>query len=461
MKKIAVLLLCCFSIPSFSQSVTERLNKTISQLQADSQFKHAIISLYVVDTQTGKLVFDKNADIGLAPASCQKIITGATAFELLGNNYRFKTVVGYHGAIAGDILNGDLIIKGGGDPTLGSWRWAETGDFSILKKITAAIAAKGIKKINGRIVCDQENWETNSIPGGWVWEDIGNYYGAGATGINWHENQYDLILKSGNTVGDAVIISGTMPSLQDVTLISELTTAKKGSGDNAYIYLAPQSGNGFVRGTIPAGEDHFTISGSIPDPAKQFSYELRNTLNENNIQVITVDLNTSKGVDMETILASQSPTLDSMNYWFLKKSINLYGEALLKTMAYEKTKFGSTDKGIDLVKDFWNHHGIETAAINIKDGSGLSPANRITTKSLVTVLQYAKQQNWFASFYNALPEINGIRMKDGYIADVRSYCGFIKDKNGNEYTFSFIVNNFDGSASSARVKMWQVLDTLK
>ena len=130
-------------------------------------------------------------------------------------------------------------------------------------------------------------------------------------------------------------------------------------------------------------------------------------------------------------------------------------------MAYEKSGFGSTEKGIDIIKDFWSRHGIEPSAINIKDGCGLSPANRITTKSLATVLQYAKQQNWFTSFYNALPEINGIKMKDGYIADVRSYAGYIKDKNGNEYTFSFIVNNFDGSASSARVKMWQVLDIIK
>ena len=163
----------------------------------------------------------------------------------------------------------------------------------------------------------------------------------------------------------------------------------------------------------------------------------------------------------ELLFTHISPSLDSINYWFLKKSINLYGEALVKTIAFEKEKFGSTEKGIDLIKDFWSRHGMEPSAINIKDGSGLSPANRVTPKSLVTVLQYAKQQSWFASFYNALPEINNIKMKDGYLADVRSYSGYIKDKNGNEYTFSFIVNNFDGSASSARVKMWRVLDILK
>ena len=460
MKKTAGLLLCCFSLTSFSQSVTERLTKAINQLQADSQFKHAAISLYAVDTKTGTVLFNKNADMGLAPASCQKVITSATAFELLGKDYRYKTTVEYNGTLQNDLLNGDIVIKGNGDPTLGSWRWSETKEQIIFKKITAAIIAKGIKNINGQILCSNNNWESNSTPGGWVWEDIGNYYGAGASAVNWHENQYDLILKSGAVTGSAVTIKSTKPTMVDVTLISEVTAAKRRSGDNAYIYLAPQSTNGYIRGTIPADEDNFIISGAMPDPSKQLQFELKNKLKETNIEII---LPGQKTVELknEILLTHLSPPLDSISYWFLKKSINLYGEALVKTLAYEKTTFGSTEKGIDVIKDFWSLHGIEPSAINIKDGSGLSPANRITTKALVTVLQFAKQQNWFASFYHALPEINGIKMKDGYIADVRSYSGYIKDKYGNGYTFSFIVNNFNGSASTARIKMWQVLDILK
>jgi serine-type D-Ala-D-Ala carboxypeptidase/endopeptidase (penicillin-binding protein 4) len=99
--------------------------------------------------------------------------------------------------------------------------------------------------------------------------------------------------------------------------------------------------------------------------------------------------------------------------------------------------------------------------MHIIDGSGLSPANRITSKALVAVMQYARQRPWFASFYNGLPEINSIKMKDGYIGGVRSYTGYIKNKNGNEYTFSFIVNNFEGSAASVREKIWKLLDLLK
>src|SRR5450759_4441660 len=107
-------------------------------------------------------------------------------------------------------------------------------------------------------------------------------------------------------------------------------------------------------------------------------------------------------------------------YWFLKKSINLYGEVLVKTIAYEKTKSGTTDNGVKIIRDFWSKKGIERSSLKIIDGSGLSPANRVTTATLVTIMQYAKDQNWFSSFYYDLPEINGIKMKDGYINGVRS-----------------------------------------
>lgn len=57
--------------------------------------------------------------------------------------------------------------------------------------------------------------------------------------------------------------------------------------------------------------------------------------------------------------------------------------------------------------------------------------------------------------------MNGIKMKDGYISGVRSYTGYVKSKSGTDYTFAFIVNNFDGSPATVREKIWKVLDELK
>ena len=88
---------------------------------------------------------------------------------------------------------------------------------------------------------------------------------------------------------------------------------------------------------------------------------------------------------------------------------------MVKTIGYEITKIGSTDNVVKVIWDFWRKNGIESSSLKIIDGSGLSPANRVTTKALVTVMQYAKDKSWFYSFYYALPEINKIKMQVGYI----------------------------------------------
>lgn len=469
MKTVYLFISLLVSPVSYAQEISKRLDAAIKKLQADEQFKHAIISMYVVDSKTGKPVFDHHSQLGLAPASCQKIVTSVSAFEMLGQGYTYKTQMGYDGSVSDTILNGNLYFTVSGDPTMGSWRWDATKEENIQQKILDTLRTKNIRVINGDMIIDDSKWESQATPGGWVWEDVGNYYGAGARGINWHENQYDLILKPGKKPGDPVEIVATKPELQVSALINELKTGKEGSGDNSIIYLPENGLIGYVRGTVPAGKETFTVSGSMPSPAVSFTKTLEDHFNGNHIKLNGRSktsglffLNKEKMPSpTKTLLTIVSPPLDSINYWFLKKSVNLYGEALVKTIAYEKTKFGSTDTGINIIRNFWKDRGIERSALKIIDGSGLSPANRVTTQALVSIMQYALRQDWFPSFYYALPETNGIKMKDGYISGVRSYTGYIKTKKGEEYTFSFIVNNFDGSAGTVREKMWKLLDVLK
>ena len=467
MKKLLIPVLCLIYSNIFSQTTGQQLSAALKKLEGDEQFKHAILSMYVVDSKTGKVIIDKNAQIGLAPASCQKVVTSVSAFELLGKDYKYKTEIGYDGEIREKNLKGNLYAIGYGDPTLGSWRWEKTSEAIVLNNFKEAISKK-INKIEGNIFGYDRKWESNTTPKGWIWEDIGNYYGAGAAALNWRENQYDVYLKAGEKIGDKVTINKIIPTPEATGLTSEVITAAKGSGDNAYIFLPPYSNYGFVRGTIPLGENNFKISGSIPDPGGQMINELAKVITKPDDEILFVG--SYNGIEVEKkdlpvkpviFFTQYSPPLDSINYWFLKKSVNLFGEAFVKTIAYEKSQFGSTDSGIAIIKDFWSKKGIEPSALNIIDGSGLSPANRVTTNALVTVMQYARQQKWFSSFYYALPQMNGIKMKDGYINGVRSYTGYIKSKDGTEYTFSFIVNNFDGNPGTVKEKMWKLLDILK
>lgn len=472
--KTKLLLVGLFAVAfCYGQDVALQLSNALKKLEADSQFKHAIISMYVLDSKTGKVVFDKNAQIGLAPASCQKVVTSVSAFEILGKDFRYKTELEYSGSIKGEMLYGSLYLTGYGDPTLASWRYSTTKEQNLMNRWINILKQNKISSLNSFVI-DDLRYSSQLIPGGWPWEDIGNYYGAGCGAINWRENQFDVILKAGDSEGQPVNVREVIPNEYWLQFINELKTGKKLSGDNAYLYLPVNDEGWLVRGTIPAGEKQFKISGSIINPSSFLERIFNHCFDTANISVKKTNtdfsvpksnvVNYVKRIDTanrKVLDIYFSPSLDSINYWFLKKSINLYGEAFVKTIAYEKKGFGDTDTGIDIIKYFWKQRGIESSALNIIDGSGLSPANRVTTNALVTVMQYAKKQNWFASFYNALPEMNGIKMKDGYISGVRSYTGYIKSKSGAEFTFSFIVNNFSGSAGSVREKMWKVLDVLK
>ncbi len=473
MKKVFLLVAGCGILvgSSFAQSVSQKLQKAFQQFESDSQLRHAISSLYVIDAKTGDVVFERNAQVGLAPASTQKIITSVTAFELLGKEYRYKTELGYTGR-NDDGTSGDLIVAGYGDPTLGSSRYTSTVDSAIYKEFCTAIKKAGIKKYGTiRITSLMEDFSPKSIPDGWIWQDIGNYYGASALTFNWKENQFDLILKSEDRLGGGVQIINTVPSyFNKASFVNYLSSGEKGSGDNAYVYL--KDGHYMLAGTIPRGENNFRISAAAQDTRNVFDSEFKAELlrsqirSESNVESIDNkeylrEPVTKTAVKFNNIYTHHSPSLDSIIYWFNKKSINLYGEALVKTFAYEKTGFGSTDTGVAIVKKFWNQKGLDEDELNIYDGSGLSPLNRVTTHAQVEILKYAKTKDWFLSFYDALPEYNGMKMKSGTISDVKGFCGYHTAKDGKEYIFSFLVNNYSSRASQLLSKMYKVLDVLK
>jgi D-alanyl-D-alanine carboxypeptidase/D-alanyl-D-alanine-endopeptidase (penicillin-binding protein 4) len=119
------------------------------------------------------------------------------------------------------------------------------------------------------------------------------------------------------------------------------------------------------------------------------------------------------------------------------------------------------EQGLDVIKSFWEKQGIDKSALNIGDGSGLSPSNRVTTSALVTVMKHAMKRPWFDAFYDGLPEYNGIKMKSGTIEGTKSFTGFVKSKSGREYVFAIVVNNYDGSSSQIVQKMYNILNLLK
>lgn len=461
-------LILLFPTP-FLLAQPSQLAGAFSRFRQDEQMKYGIAALCVLDGQTGEVIFIRNGDVGMAPASTLKTITSATAFSLLGPDYRYHTAVEYTGQLGADgVLHGDIVIRGSGDPTLGSWRWPETGEAGVLERWVAAVKEAGIRRIEGRIVGDERRMSSQTLPGGWQWDDIGNYYGAGGSALNWRENQFDVLLEP-SSVGGPVRIRGTRPEMDYLEFVNELQTGPAGSGDQAYVYLPPYREVAYLRGTYAIDERERSVSAAVPDPAFECAYRFRQALEAARVPVsgeaTTSRRLTLKGVSQPraagTITGFSSPSLRQIIAEFNDKSINLYGESLIKTLAVEGGGRGSTEAGVQVVRNFWSEKGIDSASLNICDGSGLSPANRVTVSAMSRILLQARGAAWFGDFYNSLPVHNGMHMKSGSIRGVRGYAGYHTASNGRQYVFAFIVNNYNGSSSAIRRKMWSVLDLLK
>lgn len=451
-----------------AQFPADRLEQAWQNLLNDEQAKYAITSLCVLDAKTGTPLFTKNENIGLATASTLKTITAATAFSLLGKDFRYQTTLSYSGKINTDgTLHGDIILTGSGDPTLGSWRYASTKENIVLNEWVKAIYAAGIKKVEGRIIADDRLFGTQTTPDGWIWQDMGNYYGAGTSALSWRENQFDIHLKPGSTAGSEVTMLRTVPEMPYLQILNELKTGRQGSGDNAYGYLPPFTTVAYLRGTWGMGISKPGISLALPDPAFDAAFRLQDTLKRLNL-VISGEATTTRKLELagaqlpeitQKLATVTSPSLSEIIYWFNKKSINLYGEQLLKTIAWKSGKTPTTRNGAAVEINFWSSKGIDGNALNILDGSGLSPGTRVTTSAMASILFQIQKEDWFPDFYESLPENNGMKLKSGSINDVSAYAGYYTASNGNSYILVININNYSGSGISK--KLFKVLDALK
>ncbi|WP_316811176.1 D-alanyl-D-alanine carboxypeptidase/D-alanyl-D-alanine-endopeptidase [Pedobacter heparinus] len=466
-KSFLVLFVLLQGFTSFPQTPVQKLERAFNILQADPQARYALTSLLVLDANTGKTIFARNENIGMATASTLKTITAATAFSLLGKDFQYQTTLAYSGSIGPDgTLKGNLLIIGSGDPTLGSPRY-QNKENTVLTAWAAAIKQAGIKKIEGAVIGDDRVFGTQTTPEGWTWQDIGNYYGAGTSGLAWRENQFDVHLKPGSGLNEEVRLLRTQPEMPYLKIVNELKTGAPGTGDNAYAFLPPYGSVAYLRGSWGMGIGKSGISVALPDPAFDVAWRLQDTLKR--LGIMTTEPATSSRLMAldnrpvpsfnQKISSITSPVLSEMVYWFLKKSINLYGETFLKTIALNAGKPATTAQGKQVEINFWTAKGIDKNALNIIDGSGLSPANRVTASAMGNVLFQAQKEPWFNDFYKAFPDYNGMKIKSGTINDVSAFAGYHTDKAGNKYIVVININNYSGSGINR--KLFTVLDALK
>lgn len=430
------------------KTIQEQLDVKVNQLLASEPMYSGSLSFYVSD-ENGNKIYEYQANKGLSTASTMKIFTAAAALETLGKDYQYKTKIAF---------DGNLYITSNGDPTLGNDRFEGYKADNFKQKVIETLKQNKISKISGDLIIDDTCFDFQKIPGGWSWNDMGNYYGAGVWGVNWRENVFEIY-----TFGKEI---KSFSNINDIKWVNELRT--EGNSDKSIIYTAPYSDVVHINGSLPAKE--MKVSGAMPNPPKQLAIELAEELKKQNIAFNgKIIINSEKIINGEkpvvfpenkVILEYKSPTLDKIVYWFLKKSVNLFGETFVKTMAKEKTDNPSFESGVKFLKNFWKDKGIDQRMINFVDGSGLSPQNYASSKAEVQALLWAKKQPWFDAYYDGFPVMaNGMKMKSGSIKDSRAFAGFHTSSTGENYVFSIIMNNYQ--ANDLSNALYNVLNVLK
>lgn len=416
-------------------------------------------------------LYVKDEYLSLATGSVMKVLTTATALEILGKDYAFETSVVYSGQIIEGVLKGDLWIIGGGDPDLGYPSW-----YPIFDQWHAAIDALGIKKITGAVKVYTGYFESQMVANTAVWEDIGNYFGAGVSGLNFHRNEYRLVFEP-QEEGLLAKVLRTEPTIKGITFVNEMKTGSIGSGDQGYIYGAPYSDIRYLRGSVPAGVAAFSIKGSMPNPALTCVTLFEEYLKGKGLIIDEkYVLESGKPKNTTLIIKTYSRPISAMIKETNGKSINIQADALFKEMAhYSSTSVGSFKGAEKAVIEYWESQGLDFDHVHLEDGSGLSRYNAISSKQLSQVLMkmYTGAQKdvfykslavagtsgtlkYFGRDSNVAGHFYG---KSGYIKRVRGIAGYLST-DSSVYVVVVLVNNFEGRTKSVDQEIVKVLDAV-
>lgn len=428
----------------------------------------ASFSLVVKDVQEGRTVYSYDTDRLQSSASVLKTVATATALEILGEDYRYPTTLEYDGILENGTLEGNLYIKGSGDPSLGSSHFAP-GQNKFLSTWIAALQKAGIKHITGSVISDESIFDTEGVSIKWLREDMGNYYAPGSYGISIFDNMYKLSLQTG-AAGTRPVLKGTEPDIPFIRFKNYLKAAPV-SSDSAYIIGAPLDDVRYLYGVLPANREAYVLKGDIPDPALYLARYLTDQLQQKGIRVdgspscyrIEVEENRWKKGERKEIVTTYSPTLREIASICNHVSHNLYADALVKTVGLQykprrNEMISSFGRGVQVVKEYWEKKGLDVFPLRMNDGSGLAPADKVSAGFMGELLVYMATESAVSdAFIASLPQagIEGsvrnflkgsklqgkAHLKSGGITGVRSYAGYIT-KDGKTYAVAVFSNNY-------------------
>ena len=419
-------------------------------------------------------IVELNADALLVPASVLKLVTLGAAVEAVGWDYTFDTTLTARGRVVDGVLAGDLVARGTGDPTIGG-----PGGEGLSAWIEG-VRARGITRVSGRIIGDDDGAQEPLPLLAWAWDDLGYPYGALPGALNFGENAAAITLAPGPRAGTPAVL--TVPGgLPTPTIANDVDTGLPDSMATLRPILQPGGLGLRILGMLPADGPPATFTVSTGNPTLRFASVLRHRLVEAGIAVegrpVDID-DLSGGLANEptTVLHThRSPPLSAIAMTMLKYSRNLYAETVL-WLTTGPAGPRAAGPALDALRERLASWGIAGGDHQIVDGSGLSRRNTVTARSLVTVLDRFYDPGWTSPWMQALPVAgrdgtletrllgtpaeNNLTAKTGSMSNIRSLAGYVRTGDGEALAFAVIVNNFEGSGRDAEAAIDRIAATL-
>ena len=448
-------------IPHFEP--LQQLHTTILAATKTPGVQRAAWGIAVQSLDRNERLFELNAGTLLVPASAAKLVAVATAVAAVGWDYRYETTLRATGPIVDGVLQGDLVVVGSGDPTIGGRGGDDIGPW------IDALKAMGIHRIDGRIIGDDDAIEEPRPQLAWAWDDLGYTTGALFGALNLAENRMTVTVRPAMFPGGATTLSVDPQAAyrplgnRTMTLQAELSPT---------LWPEQRPGEPFltIAGFVPAGGPPARLNVSVGNPTFWFASVFRNRLQRAGIEVTgeawdVDDAMPKPAREGSTVLYThRSRPLADIVQPLLKESINLYGEAVMRLNAAADV-FPSNDAAIDGMRIRMDAWGIPRDAWQVIDGSGLSRRNTIAADAMVTILQRMYDATGMSPWMRALPvagvdgTLDGrmkgtpaegsVRAKTGTMSNIRALAGYARTRDGENLAFAIMADNFEGAGSAA------------
>lgn len=416
---------------------------------------HATCAVRVLSLTRGEVLYERNSDLSLNPASNMKLLTSATALAKLGPDYRFTTRVLAEGGRAEDRVEGDLVLQGGGDPVL------ETPD---LEKLADAVKAAGIRRVTGGLKVDDYRFDDERLGIGWNSDDEPYYYSAQISALTLNRNVLTLDVTPGKSSGSPAGIR-VKPLEGYVTVAGTVQTGASGSPTAVRISRERARNEVRVAGSIAVDAMPLTDREVTMEEPELFTAALfRQLLEQRGIRIEGPTRRQAAAPGAAEVAAVSSPPLSRIVALLNKPSDNLVAEILLKELGYSVKKRGDATAGSEVVEGWLKEIGIDTGGIRVNDGSGLSRLDLVTARAVSDLLVKADGQPWKEVYAASLPVagVDGtlrsrmkgtaaektVHAKTGSLSHVSALSGYVTAAGGERLVFSILTNNYPGPSNA-------------